>query len=804
MTDSQYQPSAPNTDDCVSKIIEASSLEKSGQIEQAIAIYQEVLELDRGGNYGAVAEKALANLQKSVSASTTTTTESKASWWEKLSLRWKVTGIAITISTLPLLLIGSTAYYFADKSITQQIIKDEEIQTMDLQDKVNRFMKERYGDIKVMANLDILTNPAATPEQKAAALERMKASLSVYDSIGIFDLQGEPIAQTKEGKKLGNHLNRSYIQEALKVNGAIISQPAISTTSGSFSIYAASTIKDKNTGKPIGLIRARVPVKALEEVIQNYKTADKQYYLLNEAGEVFLGPEGEYVNKRNSSGQEVTDDSQYEYESVSLDYIFSGLQSLENVEQVSTTIATNNNKNTSQLLSLSPSTQLEGLPELNWQAALAFDTEAAFASQQQLRFTIILGTAIVAVIVGVISSILANRATRPIIDSAETVKKLGQGELDVRTDIQGADELADLGSNINLMAEQLQGLLKKQEAEAWKQRQEKETLQTGVMNLLLDVEGAQKGDLTVQAKMSEGAIGSIADAFNATISRLRKLLEQVQTVSTEVGQLSQTGENSVRQLSDAAVMQAEEINQALSNIAEINESVENVAKFAQEAAQIAHEGLIQAKEGDSAMDMTVESIEKIRTTVAGTSKKAKQLAESSQEIAQIVDIISGISEKTNLLAFNASVEAARAGEHGEGFRIVAEEVRRLADKITESTKDIQQLVSTIQQDTTSVLQGMETSTTEVVTGSELVRKTKQTLQSLAGTSEKIDTYLQSISSSTIEQTNTSRQVNEKITGIATIARNNSTEAQDVVKSLRTLVQEAETLQLSVSQFKLKA
>jgi methyl-accepting chemotaxis protein len=250
--------------------------------------------------------------------------------------------------------------------------------------------------------------------------------------------------------------------------------------------------------------------------------------------------------------------------------------------------------------------------------------------------------------------------------------------------------------------------------------------------------------------------------------------------------------------------QAEEINQALGNISEINESVENVAKFAQEAAQIAREGLIQAKEGDMAMDETVNSIEKIRTTVAGTSKKAKQLAESSQEIAQIVDIISGISEKTNLLAFNASVEAARAGEHGEGFRIVAEEVRRLADRITESTKDIQQLVSTIQQDTTSVLQGMETSTTEVVNGSELIRLTKQNLRRLAQTNENINQYLQSISSSTIEQTNTSRQVNEKITGIATIARNNSTEAQDVLQSLRTLVREAETLQSSVSQFKLKA
>jgi len=180
------------------------------------------------------------------------------------------------------------------------------------------------------------------------------------------------------------------------------------------------------------------------------------------------------------------------------------------------------------------------------------------------------------------------------------------------------------------------------------------------------------------------------------------------------------------------------------------------------------------------------------------------LAESSQEIAQIVEIISGISEKTNLLAFNASVEAARAGEHGEGFRIVAEEVRRLADRITGSTKDIQQLVNTIQQDTTSVLQGMETSTSEVVNGSELVRMTKINLRSLAETSTQIDEYLKYISTSTTDQTNTSQEVNQKISGIATLAKTNSTEAENVVQSLQTLVSEAENLQSSISQFKLEA
>ena len=435
--------------------------------------------------------------------------------------------------------------------------------------------------------------------------------------------------------------------------------------------------------------------------------------------------------------------------------------------------------------------------------SVTVDSESLTVIQKQLLQIFFLGTIISGLVVAALSQLIADRATRPVVNAAEAVNKIGRGDLDVKLDVRGEDEIAALNANINKMAGKIEDLLVAQEAETNQQRKEKEALQQGVMGLLLDVEGAQQGDLTVRAKITDGAIGSIADAFNTTMRKLRELLQEVQTVSTEVGQLSLEGEGSVRNLSESAQNQTVEINQALGSIDEINQSVATVANYAQEAAKIARDGSIQAKEGDLAMDATVSSIEKIRGTVANTSKKVKQLAESSQEIAQIVEIISGISEKTNLLAFNASVEAARAGEHGEGFRIVAEEVRRLADRITEATKDIQQLVNTIQQDTTSVLEGMETSTSEVVNGSELVHMTKLNLRTLADTSKQIDEYLKYITTSTTDQTNTSKLVNQKISGLANIAKVNSTEAENVVHSLQTLVSEAKNLQSSVAQFKLE-
>ena len=180
---------------------------------------------------------------------------------------------------------------------------------------------------------------------------------------------------------------------------------------------------------------------------------------------------------------------------------------------------------------------------------------------------------------------------------------------------------------------------RQQEVEAQKQRNEKDKLQQEVIKMLLEIEGAQDGDLTVRAKVPDGIVGSIADAFNTTIRKLREIVLQVQNVSDQVSFLARGGENSVRQLSDAAKNQSGEIDQVLENVAGINASIQEVANSASLAAQIARKALTEAREGDSTMDRTVESIEKIRGTVAIASKKVKQLAESSQEISQNVLLI---------------------------------------------------------------------------------------------------------------------------------------------------------------------
>ena len=819
MSDSTFEQNQ-NADDLVDKIVRASTLESEGEIDQAIALYETIANQDPTGNYGNVAREALANLQQPVTQENATpntarvTLDKSGTWWAKLSIQAKTSFVLIGVALTSSIGINLVAYTLADETVTQNLNTLQQAQSQTLTKEIALFMRDRRSDIQALSNLGVLADPElrakSTQEQKRKILNEYLDAYGVYNSIAVYDAAGELIVNT-EGKPASNHKNKIYFQEAVRTGEAFIGQPRLSKSSGTYAVYTAAPIEDTKTGELVGVIRARMLVESLQDIFGSAQLSNA--YILDANGEVFL------TSNEKEQGRLLAAKDQR----IPLSEFFDFHQELRaawsreknNLEKKQTR-GGRNNLNSSNIfygkdevgyfnsLANIDVKSLKDFPDLGWSTVISVDNDLAFATQKQLLEVFTIGTIIAGLAVAVLARLIAIRATRPLIESAKAVKKLGQGNFDVRIPVSGQDEVADLGNNINKMASQIQDLLHTQEAEAKRQRQEKEKLQQGVMGLLLDVEGAKRGDLTVRAEMTDGAVGSIADAFNSTLKKLQGLLQEVQSVSTEVGQLSSAGEDSVTQLSESALVQAKEIDLTLDSIDEINQSVETVSNYAQEAAQIARDGAIQAKEGDLAMDATVNSIEKIRTTVANTSKKVKQLAESSQEIAQIVEIISGISEKTNLLAFNASVEAARAGEHGEGFRIVAEEVRRLADRITEATKDIQQLVSTIQQDTTLVLDGMETSTTEVVNGSELVKMTKLNLRSLANTSQQIDEYLKSISTSTIDQTNTSRQVNEKINGIALVAKNTSSEAQTVVQSLRSLVEEAENLQSSISQFKLEA
>ncbi len=406
--------------------------------------------------------------------------------------------------------------------------------------------------------------------------------------------------------------------------------------------------------------------------------------------------------------------------------------------------------------------------------------------------------------------LLGRTITRPIKRLQKVTTEFGAGNLDARAEIFAADEVGQLATTFNNMAAQIRSITDAVEAQAQAkdqeaafQRQERERLQEGVIRLLLQIEEVRQGNLTVQAMVDEGEVGSIADAFNATLRSLRALVSQVKSSADEVYDLAIVNNDLITRLSTEATVQERAIQSAERSVQGIAQSIQAVAKSAQGAAQIARKSRLAAQEGQATMDETVTSIDLIRGSVADTSKKAKRLAESSQEISKIVNIISDISEKTNLLAFNASIEATRAGENGQGFRVVADEVRRLAEQVTTAAQEVEQLIGGIQDETAQMMQMMEESTSQVVTGTELVKKTKTTLQSVSRISEEIDKVLARISKAMVSQRDVSGKVTKIMQSAAEVAQKTAAESQTMSGQLDALTQVAIALKDSSSRFEIE-
>ncbi|MEM9804993.1 MAG: methyl-accepting chemotaxis protein [Cyanobacteria bacterium P01_D01_bin.56] len=399
--------------------------------------------------------------------------------------------------------------------------------------------------------------------------------------------------------------------------------------------------------------------------------------------------------------------------------------------------------------------------------------------------------------------LIDRQAKRSIDNLQQQFDLVSQGDLNARATVYSNDDLGQLATGFNQMARVILTTTSEAQRKAQEQEQAKEDLQRQVIRLLDDVEGAARGDLTVQAEVTADVLGAVADSFNLTIQNLREIVQQVSAAALQVTKSSSDNEMFARSLSADALRQAEELAVTLNSVQVMTESIQRVADSAQEAEEVARSASATALRGGEAVERTVAGILEIRETVAETTRKVKRLAESSQEISKIVALISQIASRTNLLALNASIEAARAGEAGRGFAIVADEVRQLADRAAKASKEIEQIVLQIQGETSGVMTAMEEGTQQVIEGTRLAEQAKRSLEDIIQVSNRIDVLVRSITADTVEQTETSRAVAQVMQSVELSAQETSQESQRVSTSLQNLVGVARDLLTSVERFKVE-
>ncbi|MEM9804243.1 MAG: methyl-accepting chemotaxis protein [Cyanobacteria bacterium P01_D01_bin.56] len=730
-----------------------------------------------------------------------TLSSSSGSFLQKLTLKTKVLGLALSLGVIPVIAVGGIGYRFVDQRVKIQATEARQQSTGDVAKFSSEFMSARFQDLRTFSQFSIFTDPevreATTAEEKNEFLRQLVESSPIYDDIAVSDLSGKPYAVKTPDSIKADVSQNDWFLNVIETQQITWVQPRAPFAGNlDFALIGAAPIFDTETGEMVYIVRVRLDVQELKRRIGEFAAENTEVALIDANETVFLS---------NAEDSE---------ENVMLASLFESVNWFENREPANQVL--NVTGEAPQLAAYAPIVHAPNDPQLNWSVVTLVDTATAFAASRQLLNTVLVGTGITVLLVAAISTLVATRATLPIIQITDSVKRLGQGDFGVRIKAQGEDEIAQLGANINVMAGQIQTLLVKQEEavqqqltaqaqveRAEEERQRSEVLQRELVQLLNEMEEASNGNLTVRTELTAGEIGILGDVFNAIIENLRQIVVQVKQATGQVNTSIDQSEGAIQQLADEALAQMDEITNTLNSVEQMSHSIQEVANNARQAAEVAQLASNAAQNSGTAMDRTVDSILDLRSTVAETGKKVKQLGEASQQISQVVSLINEIAMKTNLLAVNASIEAAHAGEEGQGFAVVASEVGQLAEQSAAATKEIEQIVKNIQMGTRDVVEAMERGTTQVVEGTQLVQETKQGLGQIVEISQQIDLLLQSISKATVSQAETSQTVTQLMQQITEASKRTSDSSRQVAGTLQNTVTVARQLESAVDQFKVQ-
>ncbi len=409
---------------------------------------------------------------------------------------------------------------------------------------------------------------------------------------------------------------------------------------------------------------------------------------------------------------------------------------------------------------------------------------------------------VVIMVVGIVSLsilsgvtlVLTSIVISPVRDLMKVAESLGRGDLTKKANVQTGDELGQLGDTLNRTIDRLQGLVQTET--------DRDKMQHQVMDLLSIVSSAAEGDLTVKAEVTADALGSVADAFNLMIMGLTNLVTQASDVAYEIQRSTSEILQSSNRMRKGAEQQAVQIRNASDSVNAMSHTIQQMAENAAAATDASHKATQAAVKGGTAVTETIKGMQRIRATVQSTAKKIKGLGERSLEIGAIIEVINEIATQTNLLALNAAIEAARAGEQGKGFAVVADEVRKLAERAARATKDITGLIKGIQLETSEAVTVMEDGTREVEEGTRLADQAGAALREIEQIVKQTSGLVTNITHAASDQVKVSEGVVSSMDTISRVTQETTFGVQETVNTIGKLANLTKRLTDAIGRFKL--
>jgi twitching motility protein PilJ len=424
--------------------------------------------------------------------------------------------------------------------------------------------------------------------------------------------------------------------------------------------------------------------------------------------------------------------------------------------------------------------------------------EAAAAKAGRILLGVFGGVALAALVAG---AVFARRLTNPLGEIVRVAERVGRGDLSQTVRVRSRDEVGQLARTFNDTVTRLRTQVTT-EAERDEERRRREELQRNIGVFLETVTQVAQGDLRQRGDVTPDVLGNVVDAVNLMVEEIGALLADVRHAALRVASSANDMMGATDQMASGAEKQAREATTVSREVETMSRSVQLVASNAASAANAAGQTLDAATRGETAVRDSLAGMQRIRNEVQVISKRIKSLGDRSLEISEIVNTIEEISSHTNLLALNAAIEAAGAGESGVRFAVVADEIRKLAERAAKATKDIAARIRAVQAETQEAVVAMEEGTREVEAGYKVTVRAEESLKSIAGISKTSSELAQEISASSQQQVRGADGVVRAMRSIAEVAVHTEQAVLQTRRTVDDLVKLADELTRSLSRFKL--
>jgi methyl-accepting chemotaxis protein len=654
-----------------------------------------------------------------------------------MNLQKKLTLYIVLMMAIVLFVVCGVGYWNSNKQLTEGI-----------DSRMGSIADQQAGQIdswlimkaKTITDLAFVINNASPADLSKGYITLDKTDKTISDVyIGFEDgkfIHGEGSAMPADY----DPRKRGWYKEAVQKSGLNFSSPYIDVTTKKYCVSPSIALKDKD-GKLMGVLGEDILLETLSGMIKNATLDGKGYaFILDDKGIILAHPDEKMVSKNLLEENGLKDMAKA---------MLSGAGG-----NIKYTVGDDDKM-----------AVYRKIPSTGWTIAFAVPEKEMYAPLKDLRNTYI-AIALLALLCAFGSTmVLARRIVGPIKDLTENAKEIAGGNLTVKAQVQGSDEIAILGQAFNQMA-------------------------TNLKKLIQEVQSMTQYMMTSSKEMCGAA------------ENAGRVSEQIATTITTMAQDS--------------TQQAVNIQKSAERILNMTGSVSLITKNLNESNKTAEQVKASVATGNSAVVEQANLMDANKKAAEGVHAAIGNLSGKSQKIGQIVEVISNISGQTNLLALNAAIEAARAGEHGRGFAVVAEEVRKLAEQAEQSSQEISYLVHEIQENTD---QAVKEITTEMAIAVDLEASAKISNDSLAKIHQSINDFVQKIEDISKEISLVDRKAEEasrSMGEVASVSENHAAATEEVAaateqqtatvqsiaQSAKKLEEEADVLSQMMDKFKL--